>query len=302
MLVPRLARKSGADLLHIPYWAPPARCPLPTVVTVHDLIPLLLPAYRGDARVRLYTAFVKATIPTAQLILTDSYAARNDILAHLAINPKQVQVVHLAADPVYTPEPAPDDEEIRDQWQLSSPYILYLGGFDARKNIESAIRAFAKVSAAVESATFVLAGKLPTTESSLHADPRKQTAQAGVAPDRVKFLGFVEEDAKPALYRGARAFIYPSIYEGFGLPPLEALSCGVPVIGSERSSLPEVVGCAGILLSPDDVEGIAGAMIQLLIDDAIIDTLKQKAQKQASRFSWKATAQKTWEAYRTLLA
>jgi len=296
-----LARESGADLLHVPYWAPPARHTLPTVVTIHDLIPMLLPTYRGDARVRLYTAFVKAASPTADLILTDSYAARNDILAHLAVDPDRVRVIYLAADPVYSPEPAPNDEEIRDRWGLSQPYILYLGGFDVRKNIKTMIGAFARVSAAVTSVTFVLAGKLPDSEGNLFTDPRIQLARADIAQDRVKLLGYVEEATKPALYRGARTFVYPSIYEGFGLPPLEALSCGVPIVGSERSSLPEVVGRAGILLSPDDVEGMAGAMIQLLIDDTMIATLQREAREQAARFSWKVTARKTWNAYQTVL-
>lgn len=300
--VPRLAHQLGADLLHVPYWAPPARAPLPTVVTIHDLIPLLLPAYRGDARVRLYTAWVKAASTAADFILTDSYAARNDILAHLTVDPDTVRVVHLAADRVYTPEPARDDERIRSQWQLPQPYILYLGGCDVRKNVKTAMHAFAKVSTAVASATFVVAGKLPNTDNPTFADPRQQAARAGIPKDRIKFLGYVEEATKPALYRGARVFLYPSTYEGFGLPPLEALSCGVPVVGSDCASLPEVVGRGGILLSPDDVDGIAGALIQLLIDDTMVGTLKQHAREQAAHFSWETTAQKTWDVYRATLA
>jgi len=297
-----LAHQRGADLLHVPYWAPPARAPLPTVVTIHDLIPLLLPAYRGDARVRLYTAWVKAASTAADFILTDSYAARNDILAHLTVNPDTVRVVHLAADRAYTPEPARDDERIRSQWQIPHPYVLYLGGCDVRKNVKTAMAAFAKVSTAVASATFVVAGKLPNTDNPTSADPRKQAARAGIPKDRVQFLGYVEEATKPALYRGARVFLYPSTYEGFGLPPLEALSCGVPVVGSDCASLPEVVGRGGILLSPDDVDGIAGALIQLLIDDTMVSTLKRQAREQATKFSWEATAQKTWDVYRATLA
>jgi glycosyltransferase involved in cell wall biosynthesis len=234
-------------------------------------------------------------------VLTDSYAARNDILAHLSVDPDRVRVVHLAADRTYTPRPRPDDESILDRWQLSQPYILYLGGYDVRKNIKIAIQAFTRISEAVESVTFVLAGKLPSVENRLLADPRKQAARAGISPDRIKFLGYVEETAKPALYRGARVFVYPSTYEGFGLPPLEALSCGLPVVGSDRSSLPEVVGRAGILLSPDDADGIAGAIIQLLIDDDAVNALKEEAREQSRRFSWEATARETWDAYRRVL-
>ncbi len=302
IVVPRSAHQMGVDLLHVPYWAPPMRSPLPTVVTIHDLIPLLLPAYRGDARVRLYTAFVSAASKAANLILTDSYAARNDILTNLTVVPEKVRVVHLAADQVYTPEAPHDDEAIRNQWQLTRPYVLYLGGFDVRKNVDTAMAAFAKASTAMTSVTFVVAGKLPDPKRALSIDPRRQAARAGVAQNRVRFLGYVEEATKPALYRGARVFIYPSMYEGFGLPPLEALACGTPVVGSERSSLPEVVGRAGILLPPYDADGMAGAIIQLLIDDAMLGTLKQEARKQATRFSWTATARKTWDAYREALS
>ena len=301
LVVPRLAREIDADLLHVPYWAPPMRTSLPTVVTIHDLIPLLLPDYRGDARVRMYTALVKAASASSDLVLTDSYAARNDILAHLSVDADRVRVVHLAVDRAYTPRPSPNDERILDRWQLSQPYILYLGGFDVRKNIKTAIQAFTRVSEAVESVTFVIAGKLPGVENRLFADPRKQAARAGISQDRIKFLGYVEETAKPALYRGARVFVFPSTYEGFGLPPLEALSCGVPVVGGDLSSLPEVVGRAGILLPPDDADGIAGAIIQLLIDDDAVNALKQEAREQARRFSWEATARQTWDAYRTVL-
>jgi glycosyltransferase involved in cell wall biosynthesis len=297
IVVPRTARHLGADLLHVPYWAPPMRSSLPTVVTVHDLIPLLLKPYRGSTLVRLYTAFVRATSPRATLLLTDSEASRQDILRHLRVPPARVRLVHLAADEVFRSTPAPNDDAVLREMGLSPGYVLYLGGFDVRKNLRSVFATFVCVSQTVADAQLVIAGKLPAMDSDFAPDPRRLAREVGIPEARVRFVGFVPESAKPALYRGARAFMYPSIYEGFGLPPLEALACGVPVVGSNTSSLPEVVGDAGVLVDPDDVAGIADALIRLLRDDAFHIEMQQRAMHQAARFSWAKTAQATFAAY-----
>jgi glycosyltransferase involved in cell wall biosynthesis len=152
-----------------------------------------------------------------------------------------------------------------------------------------------------EDVKLVVAGKLPERDTSLTPDPRRLLEETALTSDAVRFIGFVPEAAKPALYRGARAFLFPSRYEGFGLPPLEALACGVPVVGSHKSSLPEVVGDAGILLAPDDVAGMADALAHLIMDDGFYGALRARARSQVDRFSWRATAQATWDAYRTVL-
>jgi glycosyltransferase involved in cell wall biosynthesis len=301
--LPRAARKCGADLFHVPYWAPPLLAMLPTVVTIHDLIPLLLKPYRGGPLVRLYTAFVRATSPRATLLLTDSEASRRDIIAHLHVPPARVRTVYLAVDEAYSdlsgfPKP---DRSVLEELGVQPGYVLYLGGFDVRKNVRSVCAAFARTVRTVPDARLVIAGKLPAIDSDFAPDPRRLAREAGSPEGRVQFVDLVPESAKPALYRQARAFIFPSIYEGFGLPPLEALACGTPVVGSNTASLPEVVGDAGVLVDPADVDGMADALIRLLTDDAFHAELRERALCQAARFSWIKTARETYAAYGEVL-
>jgi glycosyltransferase involved in cell wall biosynthesis len=298
---PRACRRLGVDVAHVPYWAPPLRPRVPTVVTIHDLIPLLLPAYRGGPAVRLYTALVGAAARHAALTLTDSRASQRDIVAHLGLPGARVRVVPLAAGGRYTPRPNPADPEVRARYDLPARYMLYLGGFDARKNLETALRTYRWAGPAIGTACpLIVAGRLPEADTALHPDPRRLAREQGLEPGVVRFIGFVDEAHKPALYRGATAFLFPSRYEGFGLPPLEALACGTPVVGSDAASLPEVVGDAGILLAPDDAAGMAGALIQLATDEAFRQTLSRRAVAQAERFSWARTASETLDAYRAV--
>ncbi len=323
MTLPLMARRVGADLLHVPYWAPPLHAALPVVVTVHDLIPLLLKPYRGGPLVRLYTAFVSVTSPRAALLLTDSEASRRDIVAHLRVSPARVQTVYLAVDRMYVAgvtdlsaetedrSVAPrsirceifveEDVAVLQQFGLQRGYVLYLGGFDVRKNVRGVCAAFAQVCRDVLDAHLVIAGKLPTVDSDFAPDPRRLAREAGIPETRVHFVDFVPESAKPALYRQARVFVFPSIYEGFGLPPLESLACGTPVVGSRAASLPEVVRDAGVLVDPADINGMAAALVRLLTDDAFHAELRCRAIQRAARFTWEATARETYAAYEKVL-
>ncbi len=300
--VPRLALNREADLLHIPYWAPPAHSPLPVVVTIHDIIPLVLPAYRGDARVRLYTALVRAATSAATLVLTDSRASEDDVTRHLGLPHERVRAVPLAVGPEYTPDATATDRAIRAELGLPETYVLYLGGFDVRKNLRTVMAAFAIVHRACPGARLAIGGRLPIHDTSFTPDPRRLAREAGLFEGSVHFLGFVAEDSKPALYRGARALIFPSTYEGFGYPPLEAISCGTPVVGGDVSSLPEVVGDAGVLLPPEDAEGMAGVLIQLLCDPAFYEEMRAHAIDQSHSFSWVRTADETLAAFRAVLS
>lgn len=301
-LFPRICSEVGADVAHVPYWAPPLLPSVPTLVTVHDLIPLALREYRGGLLVRTYTSLVATATRSAALVLTDSEASRRDILAHLALPADRVHVVYLAADDRFRPDPAPDDEVVRSHYGLPEQYVLYLGGFDVRKNVGSALAAYTWAGPVIgEECPLVVAGPLPERDSLLTPDPRRQARQLDLAPEWVRFVGRVPEDDKPALYRGAVAFLYPSRYEGFGLPPLEAMACGTPVVGSNATSIPEVVGNGGVLLHPDDAAGMAGALIQLVKDELFRAELGRRALAQAARFSWERTAADTLAAYRQAL-
>jgi glycosyltransferase involved in cell wall biosynthesis len=299
---PRACRRLGADVAHVPYWAPPLAPSVPTVVTIHDLIPLVLREYRGGPLVRLYTALVSTAAQSAALALTDSEASRRDIVAHLGLPAERVRVVPLAADESYTPPPTPEDVDIRSRYGLPERYVLYLGGFDVRKNVATALLTYRWAGPTIgEECPLVIAGRLPEQDTPFAPDPRRLAREMAVDERFVRFVSPVDEADKPALYRGAVAFIFPSRYEGFGLPPLEALACGTPVVGSNASSLPEVVGSAGVLLPPDDAEGMAGALIQLAADDDFRTEMSRRALAQAAHFSWERTARETLAAYQESL-
>jgi glycosyltransferase involved in cell wall biosynthesis len=296
---PHACRRLRADVAHVPYWAPPLRPSVPTVVTIHDLIPLLLREYRGGPLVRLYTALVGKASRSAALILTDSDSSRRDIVAHLKLAPDRVRAVYLAAGESYTPKPDPGDADVRARYNLPERYVLYLGGFDVRKNVAAVIDAYRQAAPTIgETCPLVIAGKLPEEDTPFAPDPRRLAWEHTLDEQFVRFPGFVEEADQPAFYRGATAFIFPSRYEGFGLPPLEALACGTPVVGSNVSSTPEVVGDGGLLLPPDDVEGMAEALIRLTTDADFRAELSRRALAQAARFSWAQTAQETLATYR----
>jgi glycosyltransferase involved in cell wall biosynthesis len=280
-----------------------------TVVTIHDLIPLLLPAYRGNFLVWLYTRLVSASARRAAAVLTDSLASRRDIEQHLGLAPDRVRSVYLAADERFSPEPAPDDQAVLRRYGLhggagaaaAGRYVLYLAGHDVRKNVGTLVEAFATVAQADDDVALVIGGRLPERDDPLFFDPRPLVKALGLA-DHVQFIGWVDEAHKPALYRGAACAVFPSRYEGFGLPVLEALACGTPLVTSNTSSLPELLGDAGFAVDPDDVPQMAGAILACLVDESLATTLRQRGPLQASRFRWEHTARETLAAYEEAVA
>lgn len=286
------------DAAHVPHFGSPLVPFFPTVVTIHDLIPVVLPAYRGPPRVRLYTRLAMLGARRAQAILADSFASARDIHKRLGIPEAKIHVIHLAANARYRPPSADEIARVRAKYGLPDRFVLYLGGFDVRKNVAQTLRAFSTGAGA--DWQLVLAGKLPDEDTAFFPDPRRMAAQSGIA-DRIKYAGFVAEEDKPALYGAARVFLYPSLYEGFGLPPLEAMASGTPVIVSNTSSLPEVVGTAGIQLPPDDAPGWGEALRELLADDGRWRARRALGLGKASEFSWERAAQETLAVYRSVV-
>jgi glycosyltransferase involved in cell wall biosynthesis len=299
--VPRAARRLGLDLLHAPYWGAPLRPTVPTIVTIHDVIPLILPAYRGGLLVRAYTRLVAAAARRADFVLTDSVASQRDIVRCLGIPDRRVRVVPLAADLRFRPTTDPAALiALRRKYGLPDRYLLYLGGFDRRKNVPLLLHAFARFLARRREARLIVAGRLPEQDSVFFPDPRRVAAALNLG-DAVRFIGWVPDEEKPALYAAAVALVFPSRYEGFGLPPLEAMACGTPVIGSTAASLPEVIGDGGLLVAPDDVDGLAGAMFHLWRDAGLRAVLSQQALTHAAGFSWPRVARETRRVYEQVI-
>jgi len=298
---PTACRRVGAEVAHVPYFAAPLTGFSPVVVTIHDLIPLLLPEYRGGWHVRAYMALVARAAKRADLIIADSDASAQDVEQVLGISGDRVRVVHLAAGTMYRPRCAEETLEARSRLGLPEQYLLYVGGFDRRKSVPELLKAYRQALPRLRGVPLVIGGQLPRIGTAFAPDPRRVAREFGIA-DKVQLLGHVSASDMPALYAGALALVYPSRYEGFGLPPLEALSCGTPVVATRASSLPEVVGEGGILVPPGDEEALSDAMCSLVEDEALRARLSKRGLEQAARFSWERTARETVAVYREALA
>lgn len=299
---PRICGQLGADLAHVPYFASPLRPIVPTLVTIHDLIPMVLPRYRAGVWVRLYTSLVASAASFARLVLTDSEASKRDILAHLSLPGPRVRVIYLAPAPHFRPIEDPSAlEAIRRKYDLPESFVLWLSGFDARKNARALLHAYTWVYDALgDDYPLVMAGNLPVRDSSFSPDPRRIAAELGV-DDAVRFPGWVDEVDKPALYSAATVFVFPSRYEGFGLPILEAMACGTPVVTSNTTSLPELAGVAAFQIDPDDPRRLGAAIIALCAQEDLHAEMRQKGLAQAAQFTWEKTAGETLAAYRLVL-
>ena len=232
------ARRLGAGVLWVPYWAAPWWQPRPVVVTVHDLIPVLLPAYRGGWAQRLYTALVARSARRAHAVLTVSEASARDIVEHLGIPRARVHVVHHGPNQPQPREASPAElAGARARYGLPERYFLYLGGFDVRKNVRGILLAYRRYldRGGDPAIGLVIAGQLPLRDTPFAPDPQRTAAELNLH-DQVRFCGWVAEEDKPALYALATAYLFPSLYEGFGMMLLEAMQAGAPVITSGQGT------------------------------------------------------------------
>ena len=277
------------DVLFVPAHVLPLLHPRRSVVTVHDLGYLYYPEAHRPAD-RRYLAWSTAwNARRAALTLADSEATRNDLVRAYHVDPARVRVVYLGVGEATAARPplrGAGEEEPR----IACPYFLYIGTLQPRKNLERVVAAFARLAALPEldGVQLVLTGRRGWLYDSLFA----QVNALGLA-GRVLFPGYVAEGDLPALYAGALAFVFPSLYEGFGLPVLEAHAYGVPVLTANNSSLPEVAGDAALLVDPHDVDAIADAMYRLATDAALRQDLIRKGLENVKRFSWEKCARET---------
>ena len=302
---PRAAARMKADVAFVPYWAPPLQCRVPVVVTIHDVIPLALPAYRGGPLQRLYTSLVRAASPNAAHILSDSEFSKRDIQRLLQVSETCVTAIPLAAEDRFTPAvPEGDMQRVQERYHLPGSYVFYLGSFDSRKNAETLFQVYTWCAETIgQDFPLLVTGNAGTP--AFAADGRQMTLgqmvqELALDSEEVRFIGRPPEEDKPALYAGARCFLYTSTYEGFGLPALEAMACGTPVVGSDASSIPEVVGNAGMLINPFDARSMAGALIAVCTEDSLYDRLRERALLRSAQFSWQRTALETLAVLRSV--
>ena len=292
-------RKHPVDVLHVQFTAPPF-CPCPVVVSIHDLSFEHVPeTFHRRSRIQLRLT-VRSSARRAAKILTLSEHTRRDVIDTYGIEPSRITAIPLAAPGhFYRVEDNRELQRVRHTYGIDGQYILSVGSIQPRKNVARLVQAYARVRASLrdqhtetELPKLVLVGKL----GWLYDETLRALEQSRVA-DSVILTGYVPETDLPALYSGAICFVYPSYFEGFGLPPLEAMKCGAPVIVGNQTSLPEVVGDAGLTVDPFDINSIAKAIEKLINDSVLRRELSVKGRSRAETFSWRKTAQQTLEIY-----
>jgi glycosyltransferase involved in cell wall biosynthesis len=298
--VPVDLRREGVDLFHAPHYVLPPLTPCRSVVTIHDCIHLRFPQYLPN---RISYAYARGSLWYAthrsSRVLTVSEASKRDILRYFRVPESKISVIYNAIDERFG-EP-PDEEEVgrvRERYQLSDPFVLYAGNIKPHKNLERLIEAFHMLRRdGLDHVKLLIIGD----EISKYATLRRAVHRLKLHK-HVRFFGFVADRTLAVLYRLAGVFVFPSLYEGFGLPPLEAMASGTPVITSNVSSLPEVVGDAALLIDPYEPDAIAHAMRRVLTEPALRDDLRARGFARAREFSWDRSVARVREIYHQVLS
>jgi glycosyltransferase involved in cell wall biosynthesis len=297
-------RNLKTDLFHIPLNAVPLWMPKPYVVTTHDMSTLLFgeqSGYRSNVR----RSYLRRGLLRADRVMAVSIATRRDVQTVLGIPPNRIRVVYNAPDPVFCPQgasqPSRNGHEIQrvlDRYRIHYPFLLYVGRTNPQKNIPRLVEAFAVARGELQNQPayrdlrlIIIGDEIARHPSLRHAVIKSRVESS------VRFLGFVPIETLCSFYQAASAFVFPSLYEGFGLPPLEAMACGTPVVCSHVSSLPEVVGDAAVIVNPENVFDIARGMKEILLDDNLRKRLIARGLEQVRQFSWERTASQVLQAY-----
>lgn len=292
-------RRASIDLLHSPYWTNPLWSPWPTVVTVHDVIQLVLPEYQMLARQRVYFNLVTRALKKATAIITVSECSKRDLVRTVNVPPDRVFVVENAIPSTLGPvRDAGVLAAVRERYHLPERFVLYLGANDRRKNLDGLIRGYAALPQRLrDDHQLVIAGRQWPHDHPLYPDPRKVVRELGLQ-ERVMFTGGIEQADKAAVLSAATVFAFPSLYEGFGLPVLEAMACGTPVVTANTSSLPEVAGDAAVLVDPSSVAAISEGLAGLLDSPERRRQLSEAGIERARLYRWSDIAARTVDVYR----
>lgn len=295
-LAPRLLRTAHVHVYHSPYYLMPYRPGVPTVLTCHDIIPLLFPGYFTAWQRLMFRLTHQLALHTAEVVLAVSQTTRDDLARHLQVATHKIVVIPEGADEHFQPQSREEIARVRHIYRLPARYVLYVGSNKPHKNLVRLVQAWAAVASHHRDVYLVIAGPW----DKRYPQARRAVEELEIQ-ERVLFLGAVADEHLPGLYSGAVCFVFPSLYEGFGLPVLEAMACGTPVACSNAASLPEVAGDAALLFEPHQVECIRDALMQLLGDADLRDELARRSRERAVAFSWRRTAAATAEQYARLL-
>jgi glycosyltransferase involved in cell wall biosynthesis len=290
-LAPLLLRNSKASLYHGMLNVVPFACPVPSVVTVHDLAFIRFPnTFRAYNRTYLDFA-TRLSVKRASHILTVSEYIKHEVVHLLGVPAERVTVTYNAAREHFR---IPDGQVLahfRQQKGLPERFVLYVGTLEPRKNLTTLLEAYVTVAREQNVPLIVGGGK-----GWLYGPIFAQLERLGLR-EQVRFVGYIEEEELPLWYAAATAFAFPSIYEGFGMPPLEAMACGTPVVAAKSASLPEVVGDAGLLVEPHDSTALADAIVRLLAEPELRSELRERGLRRSQTFTWQEAAERTLEVY-----
>ncbi|HEV7377674.1 MAG TPA: glycosyltransferase family 1 protein [Pyrinomonadaceae bacterium] len=296
--LPLYIRQSAFDLFHgtnyeVPLWS---RCS--SILTIHDLSLFLHPATHEASLVRRGRRRLPIMARTASRIITPSESVRREVCEHLRIEPSKVVAIPEAPRDIFRPIPIEETIETRRRLQIEDEFILFVGTIEPRKNLLTLLKAFEEIlGSTVLCPQLVIAGREGWLTDELFSHVRKSGVE-----DHLRFTGYLTDEDLCALYSSCRAFVYPSLYEGFGLPPLEAMACGAPVITSQIPGITETVGTtAARLISPTDIQALARSIIELLENENERRRLSSIGLQRAAQFSWERTARLTLEVYTELL-
>ncbi len=295
-LGPVAALRDRLDLFHGPVNALPLAVPCRGIITIHDLAFLAHPEAFNAGKRRYLTLLTALSARRAARIIAVSHFTKMEIVRRLRVAPAKVTVVHNAVDAVFAPRPAEEIARFRAKHNLTAPTILTVGTLEPRKNLTVLLDAFAHLAPETSADLVVVGGQGWLYDAAL-----ARVAALGLAA-RVRFVGHVPDADLPLWYNAATVFVYPSRYEGFGLPPLEALACGTPTIVSNAASLPEVVGAAALLVEPGDADALAAALRRVLTEPALRAQLGAAGPPHAATFTWARAATATKTAYGAALA
>lgn len=294
LLLPRILSELKPDLVHFTNYLAPLASRVPYVVSFHDMTLSLFPSYHTLKKRLLTASLIPAVGRRARMILTPSEATRRDVVRLLGVAPERVRVIPYAPASLFRPA-TQGPEQLAARYGLRTPYFLYVGTLEPRKNLGRALRAFARVSSELPEHCFVLVGE----RGWKYQEVLREAGQPELA-GRVLFLGYVEEQQLPLLYSHATALVYPSLYEGFGLPVVEAMACGTPVLTSRSSSLAEISDGAALLVDPEDEEALADGLRALGLDVTLRRSLGERGLARAAGYSWERTGRETMAAYRAV--